>query len=40
MVVIGGILQHNPFFVPPQQFLREMSERRAGRSRKSRSTTS
>lgn len=39
MVVIGGILQHNPFFVPPQQFLGEMRERRAGRWRKSSSTT-
>jgi hypothetical protein len=27
MVVIGGILQENPFFVPPDQFLRELRER-------------
>jgi len=32
MIVIGGILQRNPFFVPPQVFLRELRERRAGRS--------
>jgi hypothetical protein len=28
MVIIGGILQENPFFVPPDEFLREMGERR------------
>jgi hypothetical protein len=28
MVVIGGILQQNPFFVPPEEFLRERRERR------------
>jgi hypothetical protein len=27
MIVIGGILQENPFFVPPDQFLRELRER-------------
>jgi hypothetical protein len=32
MVIIGGILQHNPFFVPPDEFLQEFRERRAGRS--------
>jgi hypothetical protein len=30
MIVIGGILQENPFFVPPDQFLRELREREAG----------
>ncbi len=29
MVIIGGILQHNPFYVPPREFLRELRERRA-----------
>jgi hypothetical protein len=29
MVIIGGILQENPFFVPPEQFLRELREKRA-----------
>ena len=29
MVIIGGILQHNPFFIPPEQFLPEFRERRA-----------
>jgi hypothetical protein len=29
MIVIGGILQENPFFVPPDQFLRELREREA-----------
>jgi enamine deaminase RidA (YjgF/YER057c/UK114 family) len=32
MVIIGGILQKNPFFVPPDEFLREFRERRASRS--------
>lgn len=31
MVIIGGILQHNPFFIPPEQFLPELRERRARR---------
>ena len=29
MIIIGGILQHNPFFVPPAEFLHEIRERRA-----------
>jgi hypothetical protein len=33
LVIVGGILQHNPFFVPPDEFLREFRQRRAGRSR-------
>jgi hypothetical protein len=32
MVIIGGILQQNPFFMPPDEFLREFGERRARRS--------
>jgi len=32
MVIVGGILQHNPFFVPPHEFLREYRQRRAGLS--------
>ena len=31
MVIIGGLLQHNPFFIPPEQFLPELRERRARR---------
>jgi MEDS: MEthanogen/methylotroph, DcmR Sensory domain len=27
-VIIGGVLQENPFYVPPDQFLRELRERR------------
>jgi hypothetical protein len=27
MVIIGGLLQQNPFFVPPDQFLAELRER-------------
>jgi hypothetical protein len=27
MVIIGGILQENAFFVPPDQFLAELRER-------------
>lgn len=30
MVIIGGILQQNPFFVPPEKFLNEARMRRAG----------
>jgi len=29
MVIIGGILQENPFFVPPDEFLKDLRERRA-----------
>ncbi len=29
MIIIGGILQENPFFVPPDEFLKELRERRA-----------
>src|ERR1700730_2162762 len=29
MIIIGGMLQQNPFFVPPEKFLRELRERRA-----------
>jgi hypothetical protein len=32
MVIIGGILQQNPFFVPPEEFLQEIRERRARRA--------
>jgi hypothetical protein len=31
MVIVGGILQQNPFFVPPDEFLREFRQRRTGR---------
>jgi hypothetical protein len=32
MVLIGGIIQENPFFQPPDEFLQELRERRATRS--------
>ncbi len=32
LVIIGGVLQENPFFVPPDEFLRELRQRRAHRS--------
>lgn len=32
MVIIGGILQQNPFFIPPEEFLHEFRQRRANRS--------
>lgn len=32
MVIIGGILQQNPFFVPPDKFLSEFRQRRARRN--------
>jgi hypothetical protein len=31
MIIIGGILQENPFFVPPDEFLRKLRERHAAR---------
>jgi MEDS: MEthanogen/methylotroph, DcmR Sensory domain len=31
MVIIGGILQENPFYVPPEEFLREIRGRSPGR---------
>ena len=30
LVIIGGILQQNPFFTPPEEFLREYQTRRIG----------
>lgn len=33
LVIIGGILQENPFFVPPEVFLPEFRERRARRTK-------
>jgi hypothetical protein len=30
-VIVGGVLQENPFFVPPDQFLVELRERKAAR---------
>ncbi len=32
LVIVGGILQQNPFFVPPAEFLAEFRQRRARRS--------
>lgn len=32
MVIIGGTLQQNPFYIPPDEFLREFRQRRAGRN--------
>ena len=32
VVLIGGVLQENPFFVPPDQFLLEIRERRSVRT--------
>jgi hypothetical protein len=29
MVILGGLLQENPFFVPPESFLRQLQERQA-----------
>jgi hypothetical protein len=29
MIIVGGTLHQNPFFVPPEEFLRELRERRA-----------
>ena len=32
MIIIGGLLQRNPFFVPPEEFLPEIRQRRAMRT--------
>lgn len=32
LVIIGGMLRENPFFVPPEQFLEEMRARRSSRA--------
>jgi hypothetical protein len=32
LVIVGGLLRENPFFVPPEQFLDEMRERRSLRT--------
>ena len=32
MVIIGGILHQNPFYIPPGEFLEEFRQRRAGRN--------
>ncbi len=29
MIIISELLQENPFFVPPDEFLRKLRERRA-----------
>lgn len=31
LVILGGVLQENPFFVPPEEFLRELRNRKANR---------
>ena len=31
MIIVGGMLQQNPFFMPPEEFLHELRERRASR---------
>ena len=31
LVIIGGLLRENPYFVPPDQFLHELRERRSAR---------
>jgi len=30
MIIIGGILQENPFYIPPKKFLKELRARREG----------
>jgi MEDS: MEthanogen/methylotroph, DcmR Sensory domain len=32
LIIIGGTLSENPFFVPPDEFLRELQDRRGGSS--------
>lgn len=33
MVIIGGLLQQNPFYTPPEEFLHQVRERRARRTK-------
>jgi hypothetical protein len=33
MVILGGVLQRNPFYLPPAEFLAELRERGAYASR-------
>jgi len=33
MIIISGILQENTFFVPPDEFLRELRERAAAQNK-------
>ena len=35
LVILAGVLQDNPFFVPPDQYLRELRERRMVRQAES-----
>lgn len=30
LVIVGGVLQENPFYIPPDEFLKELTARRAG----------
>jgi hypothetical protein len=32
MIIVGGILHENPFFEPPEQFLKEYRQRRSGQA--------
>jgi len=32
LIIIGGVLHENPFFVPPEEFLREVRKRQASRT--------
>jgi hypothetical protein len=36
MIIIGGVLQENPFFVPPDEFLRELRGRSAAQDKSTR----
>jgi hypothetical protein len=31
MVIVGGVLQENPLYVPPEELLRELRQRKGGR---------
>jgi hypothetical protein len=39
MIIVGGILQENPFFTPPEQFLQDLRARPMPPARRSSSTT-
>ena len=33
MIIVGGLLQRNPYFIPPEHFVRDLRERRRGARR-------
>jgi hypothetical protein len=36
MVIIAGVLQDNPLYLPPDEFLQELKQRKSGRTEQQR----